>query len=72
MDAWTKLKSTALLRVYAFAKIRLLWWVQPSVLENDQGVRARYSRISTPEEKSPTIVAHKKNKSSEAMTNDSQ
>jgi hypothetical protein len=35
MNTLEQLKSTALIRLFTFLKIPLLWWVHPSVIEND-------------------------------------
>lgn len=36
MNLFQQLKETALIRLYAFMKIPLLWWVRPVMLENTQ------------------------------------
>ena len=35
MNTFERIKSTALIRLYAFLKIPLLWWVNPSIIENN-------------------------------------
>lgn len=35
MDRWNQLKNTAFVRLYTFAKIPLIWWVRPSIIENN-------------------------------------